>query len=131
MADRSSAVKAMRDMADSSHGCNSCSAIVLRRRKLRASVSSYAAASILLFPQPLEPRDGGGRQPLGVRAEEGGQRLAEVARTDALEVEPGDQLLDTLGLAQVGRQDRRGELLALLGRPAVVDPGLSHPDRPH
>src|SRR5262245_4325934 len=46
MADRSSAVKAMRDMADSSHGCNSCSAIVLRRRKLRASVSSYAAASI-------------------------------------------------------------------------------------
>src|SRR5262249_53603063 len=47
MADRSSAVKAMRDMADSSHGCNSCSAIVLRRRKLRASVSSYAAASII------------------------------------------------------------------------------------
>src|SRR5262249_49110243 len=46
MADRSSAVKAMRDMADSSHGCNSWSAIVLRRRKLRASVSSYAAASI-------------------------------------------------------------------------------------
>src|SRR5262249_58778758 len=49
MADRSSAVKAMRDMADSSHGCNSCSAIVLRRRKLRASVSSYAAASLMGF----------------------------------------------------------------------------------
>src|SRR5262249_18244432 len=59
------------------------------------------------------------------------QRLAEVARTDALEVEPGDQLLDTLGLAQVGRQDRRGELLALLGRPAVVDAGLLHRDRAH
>src|SRR5262249_10238416 len=28
------------------HGCNACSAIGLRRRKLRASVSSYAAASI-------------------------------------------------------------------------------------
>src|SRR5262249_33160944 len=56
MADRSSAVKAMRDMADSSHGCTSCSAIVLRRRKLRASVSSYAAASIteLLFRVPAD-----------------------------------------------------------------------------
>src|SRR5262245_44994399 len=46
MADKSSSVNAMRDMAESSHGCNSCSAVVLRRQKLRARVPSYAAAGI-------------------------------------------------------------------------------------
>src|SRR5262249_13219933 len=44
MADRSSAVKAMRGMACSPHGSNSCLAIVLRRSRLRATVASYAAA---------------------------------------------------------------------------------------
>src|SRR5262245_25606014 len=46
MADRSSAVKAMRGVACSPHGSNSCLAIVLRRSRLRATVASYAAASI-------------------------------------------------------------------------------------
>ena len=34
---------------------------------------------------------------------------AEVARRDALQVEPGQELLDRLGPPEVGRQDRRGE----------------------
>src|SRR5262245_51997889 len=46
MADRSSAVKAMRGVACSPHGSNSCLAIVLRRSRLRATVASYAAESM-------------------------------------------------------------------------------------
>ena len=85
---------------------------------------------ILFFPNALEPRDRRRRKPLGLGAEQSGQRLAEVAAADSLEIEPGDQLLDALGLAQVGRQDRRGELLTPLGRPAVVDARLLDGNRP-
>src|SRR5262249_54731518 len=56
MADRSSSAKAMRDMAESPHDGNSCSAVVLRRRKLRASVSGDAAAGItILHPGGGDP----------------------------------------------------------------------------
>ena len=55
--------------------------------------------------------------------------LGEVAGADALEVEPGNQLLDAFGLSQVGRQDGRVECLPLPGRPAVADTGLLHFER--
>src|SRR5262249_33817917 len=97
---------------------------------LLASQRAFAPVLVLLFPDALESGDGGRRQPLGLWAEQGRQRLTEVAGADPLEVEPGDQLLDALGLAQVRRQDRRGKLLSFAGRPAVVDSGLLDRDRP-
>src|SRR5262249_27442794 len=42
---------------------------------------------------------------------------------DALEVEPGDQVLQAPGLPQVGWQDGRAERLPLGGGAAVPDPG--------
>src|SRR5439155_11671089 len=52
--------------------------------------------------------------------------LTEVARAHALVVQPRDQLLDALGLAQVRWQDDAAELFPLAVRPAVVDPRLLH-----
>jgi hypothetical protein len=39
-------------------------------------------------PHLLQPRDGRGRQSAGVRAEQGGERLGEVAGGNTLQVEP-------------------------------------------
>src|SRR5437764_5328295 len=47
-----------------------------------------------------------------------------VAGADALQVEPGDQLLQAPGPPQVGGQDGGGELLPLARSPPVVDPRL-------
>jgi hypothetical protein len=44
----------------------------------------------------------------------------EVARADAFEVEIGNQLLDALGLTEIGRQELGAELLLLTGRPTIV-----------
>src|SRR5262249_34398266 len=96
---------------------------------LLAGQRALAPVVVLVLPQPLEARDGRGRQALGLGAEQRGQRLAEVAGRNPLEVQPGDQLLDALGLAQVRRQDRRGELLSGVGRPAVMDARLLDRDR--
>jgi hypothetical protein len=85
---------------------------------------SLAPLLELPLPRRLEPGERGGREPRSVRAEQGLEGLGEVAGADALEVEPGDQLVETLGPLQVRRQDRRGELLTLIGGPAVMDPGL-------
>src|SRR5947208_16994747 len=57
MAERSSAVKVMRCMAESPHSSNSCSAIVLRKRRQRARVSSYAASSIHLLQNAVRLED--------------------------------------------------------------------------
>ena len=46
---------------------------------------------VLVRPNLGEPRHGRGRQAAGIRPEQGRQRLGEVARGDALEVEDGDQ----------------------------------------
>ena len=61
-----------------------------------------------------------------------GQGLGEVARRDALQVEPGQELLDRLGPPEVGRQDRRGgtDLAGLSRTPALAHPGAAHRDRP-
>jgi hypothetical protein len=45
-----------------------------------------------------------------------------------IEVEPGDQVLQTLGLALVRRQNGRGELLPLTRKPPVTHTGLWHGD---
>lgn len=50
-----------------------------------------------------------GTQPRGPFTYERLKGLGEVSRRDALEVEPRDQLLDCVGLSQVGRQDAGGE----------------------
>ena len=66
-----------------------------------------------------------------LRPQKSGQGLGEVARRDALQVEPGQELLDRLGPPEVGRQDRRGEtdLAGLSRTPAVAHPGAAHRDR--
>jgi hypothetical protein len=43
---------------------------------------------VLVRPGVLEPCDRRGREPTGIRAEQGCQRLLEPARGDALEVKP-------------------------------------------
>src|SRR5262245_28167704 len=50
MADTSSSVKVMRAMVEAPHSCNSGSAVVLRGKRLQTSVSSYAAAGIVVEP---------------------------------------------------------------------------------
>src|SRR4051795_1575184 len=76
------------------------------------------------LPDGLEPGDGRGREVGGTRAEDRLEGLGEVAGADALEVEPGDQLLQAPGPPQVGGQDGGGKLLPLARVPPVVDPRL-------
>src|SRR6266540_1836848 len=66
---------------------------------------AIAPARVFVRPRVLEPRDGRGRQPAGILAQQGRQRLLEVARRDALEVEDRDQDLEAPGAARVGRQN--------------------------
>lgn len=79
---------------------------------------------VILLPDRLEPGDGRGREVRCVGAEDRLEGLGEVAGADPLEVEPGDQLLQALGAAEVGRQDGGGEFLTLPRRATVLDPGL-------
>jgi len=62
---------------------------------------------MLVDPSVLESRDGRGRKAAGVLAEQSGQRLFEVARGYALQVEDRDQHLEALRSARIGRQNRR------------------------
>ena len=91
---------------------------------------TLAPALVLRLPNCLEANHCRGREPGSIRPQEGGQSLAEIPRAHSLEVKPGDQLLDALGLAQVGRQDRRSELLPLLGTAPVMHPWLLDFDWP-
>ena len=79
---------------------------------------------VLALPGRLQPGDGRRRQARGVGAEQCAEGLGEGAGADALEIQLGDQLVEAPGPLQVGRQDRRGELLPLVGGPPIVDPGL-------
>ena len=63
-------------------------------------------------------------------AQERAQRLLEVAGRDALEIQPGDELVYAFDLAEVRRQNLRGEWLTLIRRPSVVHPRLDHLDGP-
>ena len=49
---------------------------------------------VLVAPLLFEPDDDVGAESLGLLADERLQRLAEVARRDSFEVQPGDQLFD-------------------------------------
>ena len=89
-----------------------------------------APGAVLVLPGGLEPGDGRRRQARHLRPEQRLEGLGEVAGADALEVQPGDQPLQALGLPQVGRQDRRGERLPLVGRAAVPNSGLLDLERP-
>ena len=83
---------------------------------------ALAPSLVLVLPAGDQPRNRGGREPGAVGPEQGLEGLREVARAHTLEVQPGDQLLDALGLAQVRREDLAGEPLSVAGGPPVVHP---------
>ena len=64
---------------------------------------------VLVRPNLGEPRDGRGRQAASVWPEQGRQRLGEVARGDALEVEDRDQDFEALRAPRIRRQERGAE----------------------
>ena len=66
-------------------------------------------AGVFVDPSLLQPRNGRSRQPAGVLAEQGSQRLLEVAGGDALQVEDRDQHFEALRAPRVGRQNGRAE----------------------
>jgi hypothetical protein len=66
-------------------------------------------APMLVLPGARQAADGRRRQAGRVRAQQNRERVLELARGHALEVEPGQDLFDVPGPAQVGRQHRRGE----------------------
>ena len=65
--------------------------------------------------------------------QQGFQSIAEVACTDALEIEPGDQLVDAPGASQVRRQNTAGEshTPAVFIDAFVIDAGLLNLDGPN
>jgi hypothetical protein len=77
----------------------------------------------MLLPDFFESGDRRGRQALRVRADQRGQRFAEVARADAFEVQPGNQLFEATRLPQVRRKNLGGEDFALLAA-AIQNPRL-------
>ncbi len=85
---------------------------------------------VIFRPGGLQPGDGGRRQARGVRTQQSRERLREIARRDALEVEPGQQLLERPGAPEIGRQDRRGEADGAAGHGlAIANPRPAHRDR--
>jgi len=93
---------------------------------------ALAERGVVGLPLLSEPGDRGGRQ-TGRRAEELLQRRHEVTGGQAMQVEQRQPFADLRGLAAPGRQDRRGEPLALargLIDPFVVHPRGIHLDRP-
>src|SRR6516162_3144072 len=72
-------------------------AVVEPKQQINQTANSRTLVLVFLFPDALEPSHRAGRQPLGLRAEQRGQGLAEIARAHAFEVQPRDQLLDALG----------------------------------
>lgn len=75
---------------------------------------------MFILPLRHKARDGGCRKARAIGADEGLQSFGEIARRDALEVEPGDQLLDRFGLAQIRGQDGGGESLLLRLRSPIM-----------
>src|SRR3954463_11516987 len=78
-------------------------------------------ALVFVDPYILQPRNRGGRQTGSILAEQGRQRLLEVAGRDALQVEDRNQHLQALRAPGVGRQDRGSEVDAL----GIVGSGLT------
>ena len=92
-----------------------------------------APALVFVDPDVLQPRDRRGRQARSILAEQGAERLLEVAGRDALQIEDRDQRIDALRAPGVGRQDCRREADASrivgAGLP-VAHARLAHGDRP-
>ena len=82
-----------------------------------------------VFPTGLQPRDVVADRPRAVRPHQRRQGLAEVARADALQVQPGNQLLQALRLSQVRRQNLGGKGLGFAGRPSIEHARLLDLDR--
>ena len=61
---------------------------------------------VFVPPDRLEAGNGAGRQAWRVRTQRRRQGLGEITRRNALQVEPGQQLLDRPGAPEIGRQDR-------------------------
>ena len=80
---------------------------------------------MLIDPPLLEPRDGVGRQPLGLIPQQRRERLLVISGGDALEVQPRDQLLDAAGALEVGREQAGVEPCA----PTAAITHLRHPHR--
>ena len=78
----------------------------------------------VVLPGLLRAHDRAWRQTGRDRAQEGGKGFAEVAGGDALEVEPGQELLDGTGPSEVRRQELALEPHAAAFR---VDPLVVHP----
>jgi hypothetical protein len=81
-------------------------------------------ALMLVLPGGHQAADRRRRKAGRVRSQQDGERLLELTRGDALQVQPGQQLLDVPGAPQVGWQHRGGETdaLALIVRAAVANP---------
>ena len=94
---------------------------------------ALAPALVFVDPDLLQSRDGRGRQARSILAEQGGQRLLEVAGRDAFQIEDRDQRIEALRAPGVGRQDCRREADARrivgAGLP-VAHARLAHGDRP-
>ena len=69
---------------------------------LLAFQTTFAPVAVFFFPVRFQPGHGGGTQSGRVRPQQRFQRLGEVSRADPLQVQPGNQLLNTLRLPQIG-----------------------------
>jgi hypothetical protein len=88
-------------------------------------------SGVVVQPTVLQAADGGGRQAARILAEQGRERLAEIAGRDALEIQDRQQRLDRLRAPHVGGQDRRREADAarvVSRRFAVAHARLAHTD---
>jgi hypothetical protein len=83
---------------------------------------------MLRLPGFGQPAHGRRRQARRLGPEQRGQRLGELPGGHTLQVEPGQELLDVAGPAQISRQDRRAEpdRLVACSSAAVADLGSAH-----
>jgi hypothetical protein len=89
---------------------------------------------VLVDPNLLQACNGRRRQPRRIIAEQGRQRLLEVAGRDALQIEDRDQGLQAFRPARIGWQQRRCEADAagIVGcRLPVAHARLAHANRPN
>lgn len=78
-------------------------------------------APVIVNPMLLQPADGVGGQPLGLIAQQCSQCILVIAGTHTLQIQPGQQLLDTSSPLQVWRQQSTVEADA--GAAAIPDLG--------
>jgi len=84
---------------------------------------ALAPGLVLPLPDLLEPHDGLRREAEDLRAQNRLERLVEIARRDALQIQDGQQLLDVRGAPQVRGDQRAGKpRFVVLGEHPIVDP---------